>query len=478
MRYPVWAPYVLILVHIIIVGIRTYKASDLSADSPMRPPAYGGQITTVLAVVVVFAVLMPSVFAGKLVAIIPLIIIAAVYYAVLYFAIPQLRKRISAVGCSCLWLVPGVLPFNLYVIMSTNKPLLWIDLSKAGSRILLAVLVLYLAVAVSLFVSKIVAHIRYRKKIMDQARSLAGTAAYPILEEETEKTGAFKDCVPDLYVSPEVAAPVSIGFFKRSRAILLPPEDFTPDELRIIFRHELIHMARNDCEAKLDMALVTSMLWPVPFIRRTSVSCAEDLELSCDELVLRGYSEADRKAYAELILSKSAENKGFSSCLSASAESLKYRLKHVMDPSPKRSGALLVCMAMLIVMLLFRSVGVSVYAGSGRDIVFGKSPLGTSVKWGMGFEEASSRFVSIPDPEKLNEYIAGLSLSHASWDDPAEHSGDDLYLEHNESGYDIRLRIAGDRILVSGPGVRSMGSYRVSGGIDWEYLRSLVCYRP
>lgn len=480
MRYPAFAPYALIFVIAVIVGIRTFSASDTSPNSRTQPLAYGGQITIVLSVVLVLMFLGPYLAAGKLISILVLVLFAAVYYSLLYIAIPHLRSKISAVGCSYLWLIPSILSINELVIMSDNKPLLWIDLGRTTSRILLAVSALYLAAATGIFISKIVAHLRYRKRIMDPARTLAGTPAYPILEEEAEKIGSFEDYVPNLLVSPEVSAPVSIGFFKKSRAILLPPEEFTPDELRIILRHELIHIARNDCEAKLDLVLVTSILWPVPFIRKTSMRCAEDLELSCDELVLRGYSEEDRQAYAKLILSRSAESEGFSSCLSASAESLKYRLSHVMDPVQKHSGALLVCIVLLASMLLFRAVGVSVYAGSGRDLIFEKFYLAPTAKLGMVYmkESNSSYFASVTDQEKFNEYIAGLDLNIASWDDPAQPLQDDLQLiYYQDSERSIDLHIAGDRIYVFGPGPFMRGAYKVPEGIDWEYLRSMITPR-
>jgi len=478
MRYSVWVPYAFTLFLIIVFGIRTHKASAAGSDSKMQPLTYGGMITAILAVLVVFTVVLPYAYMGRLIAFIPILMIAAVYYALLHAFLPYLRKHISAVGCSYLWLIPSTLPFTQYAVLVGNKPLFWVDLGPAASRMLRIVLIVYLAAAAVSFIYKIAAHLKYRKEILAPARALAGSSAYSILEEEAEKIGRFKDYTPDLYVSPAVSAPVSIGFFKKSRAILLPSEEYSEDDLRIIFRHELIHIARNDCEAKLDMALVTSLLWPVPLIRRTSESCAEDLELSCDELVLRGCSEAQRRAYAQLILTESAENRGFSSCLSAGAESLKYRLRHVMDPSKKRSGALLVCIVLLIVMLLFRSAGLSVYAGSGRDLVFGRTPLGTSAEWGMVFmeENGSSRFASAVDKEKLNEYIAGLQLSYASWDDPKDPLQDELYLEHSINGSEIHLRIIGDRILVSGPGIGSAGYYRVPGGIDWEYLRSVLSF--
>ena len=482
MNNPVWFPYVFIFILLAIVAWRIENAvyPFSGPDDKIQPLFYSGMITIMLIVLAVFAVFLPSVYAGKLAAFIPLLVIAVVYYALLYRIMPALRRKISSVGCAYMWIVPCALTFNLYAALTGNRPLLWIRIGHKASRILLIVLVVYLAVALFFFIREIVSHIRYRKKVMSAAQSLSGTFAFSVLESEAAKLRNFRSYVPDLMVSSEVDVPVAIGFFRKSKVIILPTEDYEHDDLRIILRHELIHIARGDCMAKLDMALVSALFWPIPWVRRTSERCAEDMELSCDELVLAGSSDKERQDYARLILSRPAESKGFSSCLSASAESLKYRLQRIMSPEQKRSGAIIVCLALLITMLLFRSVGLSVYAGNGSDLVFRQVPQGTTVNWGISYYrgETVGNLVTITDPEKFNEYIAGLELDHASWDRPEDSADKLLQLEYGVTGHNIRLILKGDRLTVSGAGAGSTGIYRVPGGIDWDYIESLIVNKP
>lgn len=50
---------------------------------------------------------------------------------------------------------------------------------------------------------------------------------------------------------------------------------------------------------------------------------AEDIELSCDESVTFGVSADERRRYADLILSSAGDGRGFTTCLSAKASSLR-----------------------------------------------------------------------------------------------------------------------------------------------------------
>jgi beta-lactamase regulating signal transducer with metallopeptidase domain len=470
------ATVIIIAVLLAVAGWRTFWASDPEPAGKVRSPLIGGLITILFALLALLALLFPHVYAGKFFGFLPLLVLAAVYYAALYGSVPLLRKRFRATGIAALWLVPCILPYNFVSGMTRNRPLFWIRLGPAAAGIVRIVLIAYGIVALALFLRAVIAHVRYRSDVLKGVCSLTGTEARAVLEEEANAIGAFEKGIPDAMISPAVDVPLAIGFTRKSTVILLPRAGYTPDELRLIFRHELIHIARGDCMAKLDLAFVSAVFWPVPLIRKTAERCAEDLELSCDEIVLRNATEAERRLYARLILSRPAESEGFSTCLSAGAESLKYRLKQVTEPAEKRPGALLVCAALLVMILLFRTVGLSVPGGTGRDLIYEKLPGGTGIRWGVAFTESSGGFVDLTD-DRFNDYIAGLELDHASWDylpkdSPGKEAARALYLLYSRPDAEIKMTVIGDRIVVTGAG--AAGSYRVPGGIDWNRIDSLI----
>lgn len=48
-----------------------------------------------------------------------------------------------------------------------------------------------------------------------------------------------------------------------------------------------------------------------------------------------------RRQYAELLLQTAGDERGFTTCLSATAGALRYRLRNIMTPGKKRTGAIL-----------------------------------------------------------------------------------------------------------------------------------------
>ncbi|MFR3289972.1 MAG: hypothetical protein ACLTSG_06665 [Lachnospiraceae bacterium] len=84
---------------------------------------------------------------------------------------------------------------------------------------------------------------------------------------------------------------------------------------------------------------------------------AEDLELSCDEAVLFGAPKDERRRYADLLLSTAGDARGFTTCLSATGRSLRYRLKNVMQPPMKAGGALAIGLAVFFHAVVLRAGG-------------------------------------------------------------------------------------------------------------------------
>ena len=474
-----WWPLFLILTSVLFVSMRIKRAADPDSGQKVgESRIFGGYITILFAIILLATVLAPSIYIGVLIGYLFEFVLASLYYIALYYAMPVLRSKISAVACSSLWLIPGataILTANY--TWRANSPLLWIRLGKGAAKVLVIIAAVYLAAALVLFARSIVSHMIYRKKVLSASYPVTDEAVISILMQEAELTRSFKRYVPDPVVSTEVRMPVAIGLFLKKTRIVLPDADYTPEELRLIFRHELIHIARRDSHTKMDMALLCALFWPIPQMRRSAQRCAEDLELSCDEMVLRGLTEEDRIAYAGLILSRPSESKGFTTSLSAGAESLRYRLREILTPETKRSGAAFVCMVLVALVLLFRSAGLSVYAGKGQEIIFGKQDAAAAIQWEAFLPHDGDYFLDevTIDSEKLNEYLSGLELDHAGWEDPEIRRSPEIKLYyHAPQGKDsMTLSLGNDYIMVSGKGSGAMGIYRIPGGLDWDFIDSL-----
>lgn len=65
---------------------------------------------------------------------------------------------------------------------------------------------------------------------------------------------------------------------------------------------------------------------------------SDDLELSCDEVVLAGQDERQRRDYARLLLQSAARGPGLHHLPLRPGKSLRYRLENVLKPRKRRSA--------------------------------------------------------------------------------------------------------------------------------------------
>ena len=98
--------------------------------------------------------------------------------------------------------------------------------------------------------------------------------------------------------SDRVAAPLTYGILRP--VVLLPKGTDWSDEpkLQYILTHEFIHVRRFDILAKLLLAAAFCIHWFNPFVWVMYVLANRDIELSCDEAVVRTFGETIRSDYA------------------------------------------------------------------------------------------------------------------------------------------------------------------------------------
>ena len=72
---------------------------------------------------------------------------------------------------------------------------------------------------------------------------------------------------------------------------------------------------------------------------------------------------------AELILNTAETERGFTTCLSASAATMRYRLKSIMQPTQKYSAPLLVGIIVLVLYLTCGYVTLAYSGKTGKDVL-------------------------------------------------------------------------------------------------------------
>jgi len=102
--------------------------------------------------------------------------------------------------------------------------------------------------------------------------------------------------------SDRIQAPLTYGVFRP--VILLPKAIDWTDEagLKVILAHELTHIRRFDALTKLVLVTAMCVHWFNPVVWVMYVLANRDIELSCDEAVVRSFGETMKSTYAMTLI--------------------------------------------------------------------------------------------------------------------------------------------------------------------------------
>lgn len=102
--------------------------------------------------------------------------------------------------------------------------------------------------------------------------------------------------------SDRIAAPLSYGIF---RAVILMPKktDWSnTEQLKYVLMHEYVHICRHDSAFKLISTLALCVHWFNPFVWLMYFLLQCDIELVCDESVIRCFGEQSKRTYANMLI--------------------------------------------------------------------------------------------------------------------------------------------------------------------------------
>lgn len=133
----------------------------------------------------------------------------------------------------------------------------------------------------------------------------------------------------NVYLSEKVDSPFVCGFIKPK--IYLP---YGVDEniQNYILHHERTHIKYGDHILKAAGFLLVCVYWFNPFVWASYFLFCKDIELACDELVIKDYDEASRRKYAKAIFEIGVNKVKLSACPVAFGEvGIKDRVKSALS---------------------------------------------------------------------------------------------------------------------------------------------------
>ena len=403
-----------------------------------------------------------------------LLLQAGLYYTLLFVLHPMLRRFVSGKGRAVLWVLPNAWYFG-YSLYRSAQPSWVVPVEREW---LVVFLTIWLCGAALVMMFQILDHDCFRREILQNAHEPTAEALEILRAEEKKLQPQWEYT---LVVSPDVRTPLSIGLTDRSLRIVLPERDYTDEELTLILRHELVHIKRRDSGTKLFLAICTALSWFNPFVWLSRRCASEDFESGCDELVLSGADEGTRKQYAGLVLDAAADVRGFTTCLSADAKSLRNRLRDVVKPRRKLIGCVLT--GLMVFLLFFSSgrVAVAYDAQSGGTVLFQDAPVEEIAYSELTYYDGYGSYEApVGRCDELTEYLSDLRLYRITtgYVDYGDDTRLSMLIKYETPVDIVTLRVFDRMVTVFGSRTRESQTYYLSESVDWEYLMTRLPTDP
>ncbi|MDE6747869.1 MAG: M56 family metallopeptidase [Lachnospiraceae bacterium] len=148
--------------------------------------------------------------------------------------------------------------------------------------------------------------------------------------------------------SGRIETPLTYGIF---HPVILMPEKTdweNKQQLQYILLHEYVHICRFDLAAKLISAFALCIHWFNPMVWVMYILFNRDIELACDECVIRKFGEDSKSEYALTLISMEEKKSGLMPlCNNFSKNAIEERITAVMKIKKSSFAAIIAAVALV-----------------------------------------------------------------------------------------------------------------------------------
>lgn len=197
--------------------------------------------------------------------------------------------------------------------------------------------------------------------------------------------------------SSRISAPLTYGIFKP--IILMPKKTNWNDteQIEYILAHELIHIKRFDVATKLLLTATLCIHWFNPLVWAMYILFNRDIELSCDETVVRSFGNTTKSAYARALISmEEKKNRLTPLCNNFSKNAIEERITAIMKMKKISAFSVVTALAIILSITTVFATSPTVLAATpdptNKDNVVGNSKDtvshdGEYAKWGIQIKD-------------------------------------------------------------------------------------------
>lgn len=255
-------------------------------------------------------------------------------------------------------------------------------------------------------------------------------SAVSLLELRRKLVGAVR-LRDNIYLADHIATPFVIGLF---RPKIYLPSTISVEEQDYIILHEQTHIKRLDHIIKMIAFLALAMHWFNPLVWVAFVCAVKDMEMSCDEHVLKQMDGEIKTAYSTSLLSLATGRRPINGSPLAFGEgNIKSRIKNIMNFKKPAVwmviAAVIACIAVTLLLL----------ANPAKSLELPDAASVLSVDMEQYNEYETLGAVTITDSSNVETVLSALSGARKT----LRRSVNDYPVQNNY--LIVRLNLAGER---------------------------------
>lgn len=220
------------------------------------------------------------------------------------------------------------------------------------------------------------------------------------------------------YLCDRIQTPFILGVIKPH---IYLPSNLTDEQQSSVLAHEQAHLKRGDHLWKPLGYLLLAFYWFNPFCWIAYILLCRDIEMACDEKVIRDMDLEEKKVYSRVILSFSTPGKMISACPLAFGEvGVKQRIRAVLNyKKPAFWVIVLAAVAILVTAVCFMTNPLSKEGDANTIQLTNESSIGKAEAQSGGRTEEISKKES--EFDVLSQVVSNIGLENAyPWNNTVE----------------------------------------------------------
>lgn len=295
----------------------------------------------------------------------------------------------------------------------------------------------------------IMSYLRLEYRLRQKDLSVIDMEAKTDGEQEACSSKSLRRRRVRLLTDSEIGAPFTVGIF---RPVICLPEGLLPFQREMVLAHENMHIRRQDNLLKLLAYVVRCVHWFNPFVWLAFRYFEEDMEVSCDEAVLRRLGYERRKEYAKtlLALSECGRDDGGFYPVSFGRKNAKERIRNVLSVKKARTWVVLASASVVVVaaavLMVNRKPAQETQNSSGDRLI---SDAGEGTQDNLNEEDGQvepgtqeAYAARAEEPERQEELQAELEELNRQFEEEHDRISEEIGDQHVESGADQEAGLA------------------------------------